>query len=191
MSDKAVAITNIILSAMTLLAIWFGPMWALQKQRKLDEGRDRRDRQLKLFKDLMTYRTRPIEMPFIQALNLIDVEFDADDEKGIRDAWRALFELFSTQEMAKPENQAKSRDLTAQLLAVMGKSLNYHFDKDYLEKSAYYPMGRGWIEQQETALRTAQLELLNGTRRLPIGVFEDKFPDINLPAKAAKEGQSK
>jgi hypothetical protein len=185
----AVAITNIVLSSLTLLAIWFGPMKALQKQRQLDEDRDRKDRQLKLFKALMTYRMTPMELPFIQALNLIDVEFDSDSEKGVRDAWRTLLELFSSQEMAKPENQARSRDLTAQLLVEMGKSLKYDFDRDHLERSAYYPVGRGWIEQQELALRTQVLELLNGKRRLPIGVFEEKFPDITLPPMAAKEGK--
>ena len=74
--------------------------------------------------------------------------------------------------------EEKSRDLTAELLAAMGKSLGYDFDKVYLKKAAYYPEGLGNVEVEQHALRRELLELLGGKRKLPIAVFEQKFPPL-------------
>lgn len=43
----------------------------------------------------MTYRATFLAPNFVQALNLIDVEFTAKSEKPIRDAWKVLLDHFA------------------------------------------------------------------------------------------------
>lgn len=184
----AAAITNIIVSVLTLGAILLGPMWALQKQRQLDTEREHQSRQLALFRALLSYRATPVSLPFVQALNLIDVEFDGDTHKCVRDAWKLLLKALN-EDMSKAENVERVRNLTIDLLVVMGKNLGYSYDKEYLEHAGYYPLGLTWIEQEQNALRKKLLGLLDGNTRLAVGVFEDKFPEITLPQMAKKAGQ--
>ena len=82
--------TGIVLSILTIIAIIVGPVAALYVQRRLDEGREKRNRKLWVFKTLMSYRATSLAPIFVQALNLIDVEFDGSDkkEKNVRDAWK-------------------------------------------------------------------------------------------------------
>ena len=77
--------------------------------------------------------------------------------------------------------QEKSRELTAELLQAMGKCLGYDFDKVQVKKGAYYPEGLVNTEQEQHAVRRGILDVLQGKRRIPVGVFEDRFPPINLP----------
>lgn len=85
-------IVGLVLSAITIFAIYYGPISALRIQRRLDDERETRNRKLQIFKTLMTYRVTPVNINFVQALNLIDVEFtqQGGKEKAVRDAWKEL-----------------------------------------------------------------------------------------------------
>ena len=109
------------------------------------------------------------------------MEFTGDnpEEKAVRTAWKELLDLF-TNYRATPSPEEKSRELTAELLLAMGKCLGYEFDRVHLKKGAYYPEGLGNVEQEQHALRRGVLELLEGKRRIPVGIFEDKFLRITL-----------
>ena len=69
----------------------------------------------------------------------------------------------------------------------MGRSLGYEFDEVQIKKGVYYPMGLGSVEQEQHALRRLLLEVLLGKRRIPVGVFEDKFPPITVLRDAGAE----
>jgi hypothetical protein len=179
--------TGIVLSVVTIIAIIAGPVIALDMQRRLDEGREARKRKLWVFKTLMSYRATFLNPNFVQALNLIDIEFDAtnDAEKAVRNAWKVLLDHLV--DLAKPDNQPnpeKTATLTTNLLLAMGQSLGYDFDEVQIKKGAYYPMGLGNVEQEQHALRRALLDVFSGKRRIPVGVFEDRFPEIILPGDA-------
>ena len=159
----------------------YGPISALRIQRELDDQREARNRKLYIFKTLMTYRVTPVNINFVQALNLIDVEFTGSnrEEKAVREAWKELLDHFNS--YSAVQNPAeKSIELTATLLSAMGKSLNYDFDRVYLKKGAYYPAFALNVEQEQHALRKQVLELLDGTgqRKLPVALFEQRFPDV-------------
>ncbi|MGA8538405.1 MAG: DUF6680 family protein [Terriglobales bacterium] len=170
-----------LLSAITIFAIYYGPIAALRIQRQIDDEREARSRKQYIFKTLMTYRATPLNSSFVQALNLIDVEFvaDNDNERAVRDAWKELLDHFNSYKEAKDPVE-RSRELTAVLLSAIGKSLGYKFDKVYLKKGAYYPAFALNVEQEQHALRRSLLAVLDGKRRIPVGVFEDKFPEITL-----------
>lgn len=177
--------TGIVLSIITIVAIIAGPVAALWVQRKLDEGREARNRKLWVFKTLMSFRATSLSPHFVQALNLIDVEFDGNNEKekAVRNAWKVLLDHFG--DLSGPNMPAnaneKSVTLTTNLLMAMGNCLGYDFDEVHVKKGAYYPRGLGNVEEEQHALRRGLLDVLAGKRRIPVGVFEDRFPEIRVP----------
>lgn len=177
--------TGIVLSVLTIIAIIVGPIVALDLQKRLDKGREERNRKLWVFKTLMSFRATALAPQFVQALNLIEVEFDSknEKEKAVLTAWKVLLDHFG--ELGKtplPANaDEKTATLTTALLLAMGKCLGYDFDEVQIKKGAYYPMGLGNVEQEQHAVRRGILQVLSGKRRIPVGIFEDKFAPINVP----------
>jgi hypothetical protein len=175
------AVIGVVLTIATIVAIYQGPIAALKIQRKLDEERESRNRRLSIFKTLMSNRVIRISYAYVQALNLIDVEFTGDsaEEKAIREAWKELHDLYSNYKTT-PNAEEKSNELNAALLSAMGKVLGYNFDKVYLKKGGYYPEFLGNMEQEQHQLRRLLLEVLDGTgrRKIPVATFETKFPDL-------------
>lgn len=177
---------GIVLGIVTVLAIVVGPVAALWIQRILDEGREKKNRKLWIFKTLMSNRATRLSPLYVQALNLIDVEFTDPKEKAVREAWKELLDLY-TNYKTTPNALEQVGELTAVMLAAMGKTLGYDFDKVYLKKGVYYPEFLGNVELEQHALRRSFLELLAGKRRIPVGVLQDKFPEINLPDLGIEE----
>ena len=178
--------TGIALNILTIIAIISGPIIALQAQRKLDLGREDLNRKLGVFKTLMSFRRTALAPAFVQALNLIDVEFngDNDKEKAVRDAWRVLLDHYYDLNSAKDPNSEvlteKSTQLRANLLIAMGRCLGYEFDEVLVKKGSYYPAALGNVEAEQHAIRRGVLNVLSGKGRIPVGVFEEKFPAITL-----------
>jgi hypothetical protein len=181
-----VGIATLAVSCLTIWAILAGPKQALRVQRKLDEEREAKNRKLWVFKTLMTFRPTRLAPQFIQALNMIDIEFVEESERPVRDVWRELHDHYTdwgrkTDEQLRQEGNAnveRSDDLIAELLVRMGNVLGYTFDKVYIKKAWYYPKGLGNVEEEQHALRRAVLNLLAGQNKLPIAVFEQTFQPI-------------
>lgn len=189
MSTLVLGTIGLVLSVITIFAIYYGPIKALKIQRALDAEREGRNRKLQVFKTLMSNRVTRLSPAYVQALNLIDVEFteSGEKEKAVRDAWRELNDLYANFKNTA-NAQDKANDLNATLLAAMGKCLGYEFDKVYLKKGGYYPEFLYNVEVELHSLRKLLLELLDGTgrRKLPIATFEQKFPDlIDQPRRIA------
>jgi hypothetical protein len=173
-TEKMLGIIGLLLSAITIFAIYYGPIAALKMQRRLDDERETRSRKLNIFKTLMSYRVTRLSPQYVQALNLIDVEFTATSEKTVRDAWKELNDLFSTYNDT-PNAEDKSHDLNAALLSAMAQSLGYNeFDKVYLKKGGYYPAFLVNVEMEQHSLRRQLLEVLDGSgrRKIPVAIFE-------------------
>lgn len=171
--------SNTGIRLLTISAIILGPIVALGIQRWSDNRRESLQRKLWIFKTLMMNRATRLAPAYVQALNLIDVEFKSDSkaDKRIRTAWKVLLDHLASDQTA-PGAGDRATDLTANLLSAMGQRLDYDFDEVYIKKNAYYPVGLGNIEQELHLVRKNVLELLDGKRRLPIAVLEQKFPDL-------------
>ena len=171
--------SNTSIGLLTIAAILLGPIVALQLQRWLDDARESQKRKLYIFKTLMTNRVTTVSLPFVQALNLISVEFVGNNEadKSVRTAWKILLDHLSGDTKA-PNWDERYRELTIALLMAMGKALGYSFDEVDLKKGGYYPTFLANIEQEQHGLRSKLLELLDGRRRLPVAAFEDSFPAL-------------
>jgi hypothetical protein len=178
--------TLLTLNILTILAIVSGPIIALQIQRRLDHGREARNRKMWVFKTLMSFRATYLAPTFVQALNLIDVEFDgnSDKEKAVRSAWKVLLDHYGDIGRATDPNTnallERSTQLRTNLLLTMGRCLDYDFDEVQIKKGSYYPTGLGNVEAEQHAIRRGVLDVLSGKARIPVGIFEDKFPPLRL-----------
>jgi len=186
----------------TIVAIVLGPILALRIQRKLDEHREVRGRKLGIFKTLMSFRATRLSPAYVQALNLIDIEFTDPSEKPVRDAWKELQDHYSDWGRKAPEQRKvdekrdpeRADELLAELLVKMGATLDYNFDKVYVKKGVYYPEGLTDMEQEQHALRKRLLGLLAGNSKLPIAVFEEKFAPMTVlqePGSGVDEARGK
>jgi hypothetical protein len=167
-------------NVLTIFAIVAGPIIALQLQRRLDAQREAKQRKLWIFRTLMSFRATTVNPAYVQALNLIELDFNGSNakEKNVRTCWKVLLDHLSNP--ATEQNFNKSLDLRAQLLIAMAKSLGYDFDEVQIKKSIYHPVAHVDTEKEQNALRKLLLEVLNGNRRIPVGVFQDTFPDLNI-----------
>ena len=74
----------------------------------------------------------------------------------------------------------------------MSACFNYDFDEVYLKRGAYYPKYFMDTEQEQNTLRKQLLEVLAGNRRLPVGIFEQKFPEpVDVHPKELPTSQPK
>ena len=135
----------------------------------------------------MSNRATRLNANFVQALNMIEIEFSHPSEKGIRHAWKELLDHYTawgakTEAQRKADERAdvdRSNELLAAMLETMGRSLGYDFDKVYIKKGFYYPEGLGNIEAEQHALRRRLLALLSGSgAKLPVAVFSQDFKPL-------------
>ncbi len=184
----AIGIAAVVVSALTIAATFLAPVIALRVQRKADEERETRGRKLWIFKTLMSNRATRLNANFVQALNMIDIEFTELQEKSVRDSWKELLDHYTvwgakTDKLRKTDDKAdieRSTDLLAEMLMKMGKGLGYDFDKVYIKKGFYYPEGLGNIEAEQHALRRNLLALLSGKgMKLPVAVFTQDFQALS------------
>lgn len=181
---NVIGIAAIVVALVSIFATFRAPVIALRIQRRLDEEKEKTGRKLWIFKTLMSYRATRLNANFVQALNMIDIEFTKPNEKKIRDSWKELLDHYTTWG-GKSEQQRKvdekndierSNDLLAELLVRMGETLDFSFDKVYVKKAFYYPEGLGNIEAEQHALRRSVLALLSGNgMKLPVAMFTQDF----------------
>jgi hypothetical protein len=121
-------IVGLVLSAVTIAAIYYGPISALKIQRKLDEEREARNRKMYIFKTLMSNRATHTSPAYVQSLNLIDVEFTAENEKekAVRVAWKELLDVYSNYKTISNALE-KVDELTAAMLAANGQNSRLRF----------------------------------------------------------------
>jgi hypothetical protein len=77
------------LSIATILAIIAGPILAVRIQRNLDLAREKKDRKLHIFRELMLTRLSRLSVRHVEGLNAIQMEFSEDipSERAVLDAW--------------------------------------------------------------------------------------------------------
>jgi hypothetical protein len=190
-----VGIATVVVYSITVIAIFKAPIIALRVQRKHDDEREVKSRKMWIFKTIMSNRATRWNPTCVQALNMIDIEFNHESERAVCDAWKELLDHYNDWGNKTPEQKKiddkrdleKANDLLANLLVPMGKSLGYNFDRVYIKKAFYYPEGLLNIEQEQHTLRRAVLNLLSGQgAKLPVAVFSQDFQPLagreNAPA---------
>lgn len=180
------AIAQFVVGGVTVLAIYMAPITALKLQQAKEEKLNLEQTKRGIFRTLMTHRATPLAVPFVQALNSIDLEFRSSDQfdEKIRLAWTELLAHWSSPDAQKsPDYKSKQDDFISALLTEMGSALGYNFDGDYIKRHSYYPSAHGFLEAEQQELRRLELNLLRGNSKLGVAIFEEKFPDLQPPPK--------
>lgn len=155
-----------------IIAVLLSPLVALQVSELLQRRRERRDRQVYVFRTLMTTRASGLAPEHVQALNMIDIEFHGSDKrsKAVLNAWKAYLDQLGVPQTDSAFWHAKKEDLFVDLLYEMSRYLSYDFDKTHIRRTSYFPKGYGELELDQFELRKGLLSLMRGERSLPIHV---------------------
>jgi hypothetical protein len=174
-----------IADALIILATLTGPLIAVQLTRYLDDRKEVRGRKLQVFKTLMATRAYTLSPAHVEALNRIDLEFSSNkpSEKKALEVWRQYLDLLGDKSLSPEQWGVKRVDLLVELLYAMGQSLGYDFDKTQIKNGTYSPVAHGRIEEEQQAIRSQTLELLQGKRVLPM--FVTNLP----PQQQTQEGK--
>ena len=82
----------------TILAVLLAPYFAVHIQWRIQRRKEKQDRKLWISRTLMATRATPLAVDHVQALNVIDVEFDA--RKARRTSENCLEHLPGSSELA-------------------------------------------------------------------------------------------
>ena len=159
-----------IADGIMILAVLSGPIIAVQLTRYLDTQKEIRERKLNIFKNLMATRAYTVTWQHVEALNRIDLEFNAKNEKAVFEAWKAYLDLLNDASIPSDQWGTKRVELLVELLHRMALVLNYDFDKTHIKNSTYSPRAHGESDIEQTALRKMLLEVLEGKRQIPMFV---------------------
>lgn len=154
-----------------LIATFIGPIAAVVVTRIIDERREQRDRQLRIFRTLMGNRAAGLNAETIQALNLIEIDF-AKSSKVIL-AWKEYFQNLCSEVPTEDRAQGffiKRQHLFAALLDQIAKVLGYKFEQLHILEGGYYPTGAAKIEADQHSIRELFAGIAHGHRALPIAV---------------------
>jgi hypothetical protein len=172
-----------------ILAVLIAPFLAVFAQKQIELWRERRARKLLVFKILMATRACVLSPEHVQALNMIELEFNNSSDKAVLNAWKEYHDHLNSypregenqKERAVVWNQ-KTVELLASLLGQMGKSLGYDFDPVQIQKGAYSPEAHITTEFELQLLRRMLVELLAGKGKIPVVI-------VPKDEEATKQGE--
>jgi hypothetical protein len=147
---------------LNVLAILLSPLIALQIGKLLEVLSSRNRRKEDIFNTLMETRAQTLSYEHVRALNKIDVAFYKD--KSVRESWGSYRDHLGSYPQNGDETDKKIwtdkiPQKLADLLANMAKLLKYDFDETLLIKGAYIPSAHGLIENEQSVLRQALVEV--------------------------------
>jgi hypothetical protein len=173
-----------------------GPVLAVQAQKFIERSGERRRRKLHIFYTLMSTRATRASSEHVQALNVIELEFNRgwmrnrSREKSVIDAWRLhrdnLYQSFDDKDQSalKVWNE-RNEGSFIELMYSMSQALGFDFDRVQLKREIYYPRGQGEIEAQNQLIRRGFVRVLSGEQPIPMNV-------VGFPvSKEAAELQTK
>lgn len=142
-----------------ILATVAGPVFAVQAQKFVERVRAARDRREGVFKALMATRGTILSPRHVEALNMIELEFQDDEFRDVREAWRSYLDHLN-EKVAFQTWDDKRSDLLTALLSAMGRALRYDFGNVDIKKGWYNPQQHLNDEQEGRQLRVQLLKAL-------------------------------
>ena len=176
-----------------IAAVLLAPLVAVQVQKILERYREDKARRLNVFKTLMATRAATVSPQHVQALNMIDLEFQGVKYKVVADAWRTYLDHLGhypkDDEKQQPVWGERRVDLLAKLLIEMGKSLGYVFDEVHIKRGIYAPEAHSQFETEERLIRGGIVRLLYGDAHLKMDVTSFPVSEEDIKAqKSLREG---
>jgi hypothetical protein len=120
----------------------------------------------------MTTRATLLAPAHVEALNSIDLEFDAKSkrEKDVINAWKEYLDVLNNSSMNQDQWNVERSNKIIELLYKMAIVLKFDFDKTHIKNSIYLPKLHGKIEEDQTAIRENMKAILEGKKALPMWV---------------------
>lgn len=158
--------TEILMIAATALS----PLIAVQVTKWLEGKKEAKDRRLYVFRTLMSTRAQRLSVAHVQALNLIDINFDGSGplDSAVITAWREYLDQLSTGDPTATTWGQRNDDLFARLMVAMGRAVGYRFDAVHIKRGAYIPTAHARIDEEQAQFRAAMLALLKGETSLRV-----------------------
>ena len=172
-----------------IVALFTGPIAAVQVAEYLRKKEEFRKLQIHVFRTLMATRTTTLHFKHVEAMNLVELEFY--NERKVMDCWRLYRNHLDDQAHIKRDVDSWDNDrnkLLIDLLYEMSISLGYSYDKSQIQKGVYYPTGYADIENENTETRKLWLEVLRGQRQIPMKaeVWTNQPPNTTPPEMPKK-----
>lgn len=164
--DFSIKATDIAIVFATLV----GPFLAVYVTELQRKNSDSRNRKIHIFRNLMATRSATLVASHIEALNLVEVEFDSKNrlEREVVDAWRLYLAHLNDHQYPRESWDARRADLLIELLFSMSKALGYSYGKSEIRNGTYYPQGYVDVDTDNLMTRKLWLEVLQGHRQLPV-----------------------
>ena len=155
-----------------ILAVFLGPIVAVQLTEYLDAKKEKRQRKMDIFKTLMSTRSYSTSWDHVMTLNRIDLEFEVSHpkEKAVVEAWKQYLDLLGDKTISGEQWSAKKVELLVELLHKMALVLDYDFDKTHIKNSSYSPVAHGDMENQQAKIREGIIDILEGKRVVPMNI---------------------
>ena len=175
----------------TIVAVLVGPIIAVLVTRLIDEHRAKKHRRWEIFRNLMCHRRTPMNVEFVGALNLIEIEF-ADDQRVIQ-AWKQLlttFEKMATESLSDDQFSALIEERSqaqTRLLDAIARNLGTEIEQLDIYSGGYSPKGWFDLENEQAVIRRLFGEIALGHKAFPVIVYPPE-PSNTPPVPSVKPG---
>ena len=144
------------------------PFFAVFAQRTIEDYKQERQRKLQLFKLLYATAHSPTGEDFVNAFNLVRIEFRKD--KDIVKYWEEYLAILTpsatpTTEAEHMESTLRRTDILYKLIGAISKKVGMDLDGLHLKNSLYAPQAWSNIQKLETSLKIGLNDWLSGNSR--------------------------
>jgi hypothetical protein len=174
-----------------------GPILAVQAQKWIEGLREYRQRKMWVFTTLMATRGARLHLDHVRALNMIEtaffgrrafgIRFQRKTERTVCNEWQEYLADLSL-DIAQV-NWPRRDGLFVDLLMSIATDVGFDFDRNHITQSVYSPFAHGEAEYEQTMLRKAMLEVVNGRVALKMNI--EKFPFVQAAVDAQVDLQQK
>ena len=154
----------------TFIATFLGPLLAVEVSRRRDIERTLYQRKLDVFRTLMRTRLRALSEDYVNALNLIEVEFH--DVENVISCWRRFLDMVNSPPASnRDENMFeinRRKKVINEMLGHMSTNLGMKIDRIPVAEGGYNPQGHVDIEQDQDNIRTFYSDIAKGQKAFPV-----------------------
>lgn len=186
--------TITIADGLIILATLLSPLIAVQVQKWIEQATERRSAQRQVFYDLMATRATRIAPKHVEALNRIDIEFNAKNrlDREVINRWRIYADHLNigvddANEAAITQWNIRGDELFTDLLQALSTALGYPFDRVQLRRGIYYPRAHNQAEMRREIFEREILRLLLGHTSLNMKVTEFPVSDDAIELQKATQ----
>lgn len=163
--------------AFYMATILIAPLLAVQASEWIAGRREGRNRRLWIFRTLMATRANRLSPEHVQALNMIDLDFQRKRHfKAVRVAWKTYFNHLNQDASSVAGWADKGAELFFALLSEMARVHGYEVDREDIRSRLYSPVAHGQLEKDQARVRSSLLEVLDGTRPIVIRAWKSDDP---------------